>query len=152
MDKTTLPQHHHTRRILLLIILSFTLTVLGVVLCNACLLRLQGPDPEDATGAILRSVAKGDRRYVIVDEISHGNVPRRIAISQSAWDVLVPHSAELLSATVTITTTGNDMDVVSSDIRIVCPNSTIGCKSDNGQMITQYFYVYTCTVFSEAIQ
>jgi len=147
-------QPRHDRRFLLLAAPLVILTIFGVILCNVCLLSSQEPDPEDAINTILRSVAKGDRRYVVVDEIaiSRGHVPR-IAISQPAWDVLVSHSSELLSATVTITTTGNDMDVVSSDIRLIGLTSTLCCKSNNGQVITPgYFYVYTCTVSNEATQ
>lgn len=142
-------QPRRNRRFLLFVAPIVILMVLGVILCNACLLGLQGLDPEDAIHAILRSVAKGDQRYVIAKEPARRSDVPGIAISQPAWDVLVPHSAELLSAAVTITTTGNDMDVVSSDIRIVCPNSTIWCKSKNGLMVTEYFYVYTCTVAFE---
>jgi len=122
------------------------LVLVGTVSLGGCFLNLRGPDPDSAMNNIIQAAIKNDERYVIDYENDRGIVPS-IAISQPAWDVLISYSSELPSATLAITTTGNHMDLVSSEIQIDCSTSTIQCKSDNGQVVSpRYFHVYTCTV------
>jgi hypothetical protein len=114
--------------------------------CNG--FSLQGPEPKIAMDSILQAATKGDARYV-VDEVDRGQVPS-VAISRSAWNVLASHSSELVGATVAITTTGDQMDLVSSVIRIDSLTSRVLCYSDNGQVAApHYFYVYTCTLVTD---
>jgi len=119
---------------------------IAVPACNV--FSLQGPEPKIAMNSILQAAMKGDGRYV-VDKVDRGQVPGT-AISRSAWDVLATRSSELKSATVAITTTNDQMDLVSSGIRIDSLTSTLLCHSDNGQVVApHYFYVYTCTLVTD---
>lgn len=131
------------------LVLVIALLSLGTFLYGVHLLNSRFPTPDSAMSKIIQAAAKHNRRYVIDANLDTRQRPH-IAISPYAWDVLVANSDELPLATVTMTTTGNDMDVVSSEIRITCPSSMIECKSHNGQVVSpRHFYVYTCTVSIE---
>jgi hypothetical protein len=140
-----------TELIALLVALSaLTLVVLAVagILAVWGLSDLRNLDPEEAMDRIVRAAVEGDERYVIDYEIDRDQAPK-IGISRPAWDVMVSCRQELPNATLAMTTTGNHMDWVSSEIRIDCVSSTIQCRANNGQVVTpRYFYVHTCTVAS----
>lgn len=135
--------HQGQRPSAILMIFMIIITSLGVISFGSCI--PESPDPDSAMRHIIQAAAKGNERYIVDHEIDRGQVPNT-AISRRAWDVLAPYANELPFATVAITTRGNQMDLVSSEIQIVCPSLTIRCTSDNGQVVSpRYFYVYTCT-------
>lgn len=128
------------------LLLVMALLSLGVLSYGVYLLNSRPPTPDSAMNKIIQAAVKRNRRYVIDADLDRRKVPN-IAISPRAWDVLVAYSGELPLATMTITTTGDQMDLLSSEIRITCPSSMIECESDNGQVVSpRYFYVHTCTV------
>jgi len=126
-------------------VLAVALALLGRFTIQV-LSNLEGPDPDKAMQDLLQAALEGDERYVVeLGTYRHRVELPTVSIERSAWDVLVSHANELSKATVDITTTGNDADLVSSEVRIVGESCVIECLSDNGQVVgPRYFYVYTC--------
>ena len=133
------------RILCVLVPLSLSIVLFGIYFFTV----VSDPDPNDMMTRLLRTAVKGNERYVIDHEIDRRKMPK-VAISQQAWDVLFGYVSELPFASVAITTTGDHMDLVSSEIQITCPTAIIRCKSENGQVVApRYFYVYDCTVLAE---
>lgn len=148
-SKVASPKRKWYSYLVVRLLLVIVLFALSVVACVIYLFEaMSGPDTYEEMRKIVQTAVKGNERYVI-DEIDRRRLPGT-AILRPAWDVLLAYVNELPSASVVITTTGNHMDLVSSEIEITCPNAMIWCKSENGQVVgPRYFFVYECDVLVE---